>query len=108
MYKASDIEELNNLFTEFIQHGKLYISAIGLGDKNLSSEQLTAIKDVRYLATKSIPNVLARMFASDKYVIDGSIGQGRVASTPWIAIRNKEMVDRKDDRIKGFYRFLLE
>ena len=107
MYKASDIEELNNLFTEFIQHGKLYISAIGLGDKNLSSEQLTAIKDVRYLATKSIPNVLARMFASDKYVIDGSIGQGRVASTPWIAIRNKEMVDRKDDRIKASIVFFL-
>ena len=107
MYKASDIDELNNLFTEFIQHGKLYISAIGLGDKNLSSEQLTAIKDVRYLATKSIPNVLARMFASDKYVIDGSIGQGRVASTPWIAIRNKKLFDSEKDRIKGSIVFFL-
>jgi len=107
MYKASDIEELNNLFTEFIQHGKLYISAIGLGDKNLTSEQLTAIKAVRYLATKSIPNVLGQMFASDKYVIDGSIGQGRVASTPWIAIRNKKMFNREDDRIKASIVFFL-
>lgn len=100
MYKASDIEELNNLFTEFIQHGKLYISAIGLGDKNLSSEQLTAIKDVRYLATKSIPNVLARMFASDKYVIDGSIGQGRVASTPGLQLETKRWLTEKMIELK--------
>ena len=58
MYKASDIEKLNNLFKEFLKYGKLYIEAIGLGDKNLTSEQFTAIKTVREIATKSIPNVL--------------------------------------------------
>lgn len=107
MYKASDIDELNNLFTEFIKHGKLYVDAIGLGDKNLTSEQLAAIKTVRELATKSIPNVLAQMFTSEKYTIDGSIGQGRVANTPWIAIRNKKMYERKDDRIKASIVFFL-
>lgn len=107
MYKASDIDELNNLFTEFIQNGKLYISAIGRGDKNLNPEQLVAIKTIRGLATKRIPYVLARMFASDKYVIDGSIGQGRVASTPWIAIRNKKLFDSEKDRIKGSIVFFL-
>ena len=107
MYKASDIEELNNLFKEFMKHGKLYIDAIGSGDKNLTSEQLAAIRTVREIATKSIPNVLAQMFASDKYAIDGSIGQGRVASTPWVAIRNKKMFDRKDDRIKASIVFFL-
>lgn len=107
MYKASDIEELNNLFTVFIKHGKLYIDAIGLGDKNLTSEQMAAIKTVRELATKSIPNALAQMFASDKYAIDGSIGQGRVASTPWIAVRNKKMFEREDDRIKASIVFFL-
>ena len=107
MYKASDIEKLNNLFKEFMKHGKLYIDAIGSGDKNLTSEQLAAIRTVREIATKSIPNVLAQMFASDKYAIDGSIGQGRVASTPWVAIRNKKMFDRKDDRIKASIVFFL-
>lgn len=107
MYKASDIEKLNNLFKEFMKHGKLYIDAIGSGDKNLTTEQLTAIRTVREIATKSIPNVLAQMFASDKYAIDGSIGQGRVASTPWVAIRNKKMFDRKDDRIKASIVFFL-
>ena len=107
MYKASDIEKLNNLFKEFLKYGKLYIEAIGLGDKNLTSEQFTAIKTVREIATKSIPNVLAQMFASDKYAIDGSIGQGRVASTPWVAIRNKKMFGRKDDRIKASIVFFL-
>jgi len=107
MYKASDIEKLNNLFKEFLKYGKLYIEAIGLGDKNLTSEQFTAIKTVREIATKSIPNVLAQMFASDKYETDGSIGQGRVASTPWVAIRNKKMFGRKDDRIKASIVFFL-
>lgn len=107
MYKASDIEELNNLFKEFIKHGKLYIAAIGFGDKNLTSEQLSAIRTVRELATKKIPNVLAQMFASDKYECDGSIGQGRVASTPWFAIRNKKMFNRKDDRNKASIVFFM-
>ena len=101
MYKASDIEKLNNLFKEFMKHGKLYIDAIGSGDKNLTSEQLAAIRTVREIATKSIPNVLAQMFASDKYAIDGSIGQGRVASTPWVAIRNKKMFDKARKRSDG-------
>lgn len=101
------IIELNKLFERFLEQGQLYISAIGEGDKNLSSEQLAAVRLSRDLATSQIPNLLALLFSSDNYDCDGSIGQGRVASTPWIAIRNKELFSRNDDRVKASIVFFL-
>lgn len=107
MDKNNEIAKLNVLFSKCFPNGKSYSDAVGKGEKNLDSGQLAAIKEVRALVTKEIPAVLAQIVEQDKYEIDGSIGIGRIANTPWIAIRSKNLFKKKDDIIKASIVFFL-
>lgn len=105
--KKNVINELNELFLKFIELGQKYASSIGEGDKNLTVDQSSAVKVCRDLVTSKIPAALSRLLESDKFRCNGSIGQGRIASTPWIAVKDKELFDRKDGIVKAYIVFFL-
>ena len=107
MINENVIAELNRFFVEFISHGQSYIGAIGKGDKNLPPSQLNSIKVARELVTVKIPKALSKIFDPDLYQCDGSVGQGRIANTPWIAVKNKKLFERKDERVKAYIVFFL-
>lgn len=107
MVTINQILELNKLFKQFVDIGDLYTESVGKGDKNLDQEHLQAIQKARTLATKSIPEQLSKMFNQTTYACDGSIGQGRIANTPWIAVRNKDIFGRKDGFVKASIVFFI-
>ena len=54
----------------------------------------------RNILLKDIPNMLSKEIDERKYYLDASIGVGRWAKVPWIAIFNKEITDTAK---KGVY-----
>lgn len=107
MINENAIAELNQLFKDCISNGQSYIDAIGKGFKNLPASQAGSVKIIQKLVNKDIPGALSKIFDSNIYQCDGSIGQGRIANTPWIAVKNKRMFDRKDERVKAYIVFFL-
>ena len=90
------IKELNKLFREFQIAGQDYENHIG---KGLSNES-----DSEEILKKLIPKKLQEEFPADSYKIKGSIGQGRVAKCPWVAIMHKS---ETTSTLRGIYLVFL-
>ena len=73
------ISEICSLLIKLKNYGNVYQSIIGEGTSNLDPNCIKILKI-------DIPNLLKGFFPEDHYLIKGSVGTGRVASTPWIAI----------------------
>lgn len=73
------IEKLNNLLKSCQEYGETYKSLIGQGVSNIANNFTSIFKT-------DIPTVLEHFFSKGTYKIKGSIGKGRVAQCPWIAI----------------------
>lgn len=78
------IGEINVLLKELRNYGSHYQANIGKGLSSLKPELIKILKT-------DIPAKLVEFFPEDIYKIKGSIGQGRVAKTPWITIINKDI-----------------
>ena len=78
------IGEINVLLKELSNYGSHYQANIGKGLSSLKPE-------LKKLMKTDIPAKLVKFFPEDTYKIKGSIGQGRVAKTPWITIINKDI-----------------
>ena len=73
------IREICSLLIKLKNYGDVYQSTIGKGTSNLDPNCIKILKT-------DIPNLLKGFFSDDHYLIEGSVGKGRVALTPWIAI----------------------
>lgn len=78
------IGEINTLLKELRKYGSQYQANIGKGLSFLNPE-------LKKIVQNKIPAKLEEIFPKDIYKIKGSIGQGRVAKTPWITIINKDI-----------------
>ncbi|MCQ2524909.1 MAG: DUF3578 domain-containing protein [Lachnospiraceae bacterium] len=87
------IQEINSKFADFFQISNLYLSNIGNRVTNIPDDK----KDI---ITKEIPALLYNFFDSNRYVIKGSVGKGRLSRTPWVAIMDKEITTTTQ---KGVY-----
>lgn len=79
--KKGLIEELNDLLKKFQEKGEKYENHIGQG-VSIGSIYGKILKE-------DIPQKLKELFPEDTYKIKGSIGSGRIAKCPWLAIMNK-------------------
>ena len=77
--KSATIKKINSLLIQFGEYGNVYESNIGEGLSNLDPYYKRILKT-------DIPNLLEEFFPQKTYIIKGSVGQGRVAKTPWITI----------------------
>lgn len=91
------IDLLNKLFHKFQQLAKGYENYIGNGLSDLNQDAVIIFRD-------SIPNCLYNFFPKKNYKIKGSLGQGRIARTPWIAIMNEAETDSTQ---RGIYLVFL-
>ena len=81
--EISFIKELNALIKKFQANGNTYLSSVGKGESMISS-----FSDI---VKTQIPEKLKEVFPESIYKITGSIGKGRVAFCPWIAIMDKKI-----------------
>lgn len=87
------LEELNSKFNEFFKHSDEYIRNIGNSQNSMNAE-------IQHIVTKDIPNILYKIFDPSAYLIKGSVGKGRLAKTPWIAILDRSVTTTTQ---KGVY-----
>ncbi len=90
------IRELNTLIADFQKAGADYESHIGKG-VSLESQSGEILRN-------NIPIKLKEVFSTDRYLIKGSIGTGRVSKCPWVAIMNKKETGSTQ---KGIYLVFL-
>lgn len=76
------ISEINKLFKRFIDNCSNYQSLIG--------EPVNKLDKVGVDSLKKIPDLLYQYFPKEKYEIKASVGAGRIAKSPWLAIMNKD------------------
>ena len=94
---SESIDLLNGLFHKFQQLSKGYENYIGKGLSDLNQEAAIIFRD-------RIPACLYNFFPQKDYKIKGSLGQGRIARCPWIAIMHKAETDSTQ---KGIYLVFL-
>jgi len=91
------IGEINVLLKELSNYGSHYQANIGKGLSSLNPE-------LKKIMKTDIPAKLVEFFPEGTYKIKGSVGQGRVAKTPWITIIN---IDIAKSAKQGVYLVML-
>lgn len=86
------ISEINKLFNRFIDNCSNYQSLIG--------EPVNKLDKVGVDSLKKIPDLLYQYFPKEKYKIKASVGAGRIAKSPWLAIMN---IDETSSTQNGVY-----
>lgn len=84
--------EINKLFKKFIDNCSNYQSLIG--------EPVSKLNNVGVDSLKKIPDLLYQYFPKKKYKIKASVGAGRIAKSPWLAIMN---IDETSSTQNGVY-----
>ena len=78
------IEKFNSLIKDFQNKCSDYEDKIGQGCSTLKQEG-------RDIITKTIPETLYNIFDKENYVINGSVGKGRVASCAWVSVSDRKV-----------------
>ena len=80
---SMDINSFNTKLRELRSYGSSFTESMGKGTSSLDQAFVKIFK-------RDLPSHLYKFFPATKYLVEGSLGTGRVSKCPWIALIDKE------------------